>query len=667
MSLNSQLLEQVISQGKTQWLREYLSENLPALNLPDANYQAWFDDFIQFLKSKGLSQPSQQKNRITDVRNAIKVLDPNHPALDVIKFSRETWVKINEADRDRIAERSTKLIDNPDAIVNTAIELIKTNNWSDIAAGLAVLTGRRCGEIIKTAQFEYKTAHSVTFKGALKRGSEPVELVFEIPTLCQADLIIKAIDCLRLQLGDEVRSLSIGQINQRYEERVANKCDRHFSYLVPPRDGKDKLYSHLFRAVYATIACYWYCPPSVPEMEFRAAIQGHYKLLKEKNDDLRRSLAASRHYFDYKIDNGLGNIDGKLGIKLSLPRVKVIEQFQARFKELADHHEQNQVKTTSVKSSSKSKSIMNTNQQSNSLSDAVVSLQLSLSRLETISSLLNLPPAATINTLVDWAEAGASLARHLEIDNPTPEALSDHVKELEQNYVFLSSNTKSLPSETTTHTQPGSMSNDEQKRLLISVASLSNSVEFLTRALVEGKSYSTDFSQSDREPVANRHPKHERQLKDHDRPDVYSHNLTKIMQSKETSNSQKKPRKTSSENRGRDSSKVMIQDINNAIDAVMKFNDAPGRPHKQKFRINIQTLYDLTNRAKNSISKVLSERNEEIESHHERHQLDAYHNKSRKDEQGNFYLPIKSETEIDYQKLTERDLISLYPLSSSSP
>jgi hypothetical protein len=277
-----QLIKQAIFQSKTQWLREYLSENLPALNLPHANYQAWFDDFIQTLESRGLSQPSQQKNRITDVRNSIKVFDQNHPALDVIKLSHETWVEINEADRDRIAERFTKFIDNPDAIVNTAIELIKTNNWSDIAAGLAVLTGRRCGEIIKTAQFEYKSKYSVTFTGALKRRNEAKELEFEIPTLCQADLIIKAIDCLRLQLGDEVRSLSIRQINQRYEERVANKCDRHFSDLVPPREGKDNLYSHLFRAVYATIACYWYCPPTVPEMEFRAAIQGHYQLLKKK-------------------------------------------------------------------------------------------------------------------------------------------------------------------------------------------------------------------------------------------------------------------------------------------------------------------------------------------------------------------------------------------------
>ncbi|MEY4517614.1 MAG: hypothetical protein RLZZ499_213, partial [Cyanobacteriota bacterium] len=47
------------------------------------------------------------------------------------------------------------------------------------------------------------------------------------------------------------------------------------------------------------------------------------------------------------------------------------------------------------------------------------------------------------------------------------------------------------------------------------------------------------------------------------------------------------------------------------------------------------------------------ERSEDIEAHHQRHQISAYHNKSRKDEYGNFYPSIKSEPEINYQKYTE--------------
>ena len=634
MSISPNLLQSAISKGKTQWLQQYLSDNLPSLNLPSTNYQDWFDNFILTLESKNLSQPSQQKNYLTNVRNAIKVLDPHHPALEVIKFSRETWVEINQADRDRIAERSTKLIDNPDAIVDKAIELVKTNNWSDIAAGLAVLTGRRCGEIIKTANFEFKTKYSVTFRGALKRRNEAVELIFEIPLLCRADLAIKAIDSLRLQLGDEVKSLSISQINQRYEERVAHKCERHFSDLVPKREGKDNLYSHLFRAIYATIACHWYCPPSVPEMEYRAAIQGHYQLLNEKDEKLRRSLAASRHYFDYKIADGSGNIDGRLGIKLGLPGVKVIEQFPERFPELANPTSDRLIaKVSYEKSLTEPKSTMN-NQQSNSLSDAVVSLQLSLSRLESISHLLHLSQSEAINALVDWAEAAASLAQHLGIDHPTPEALTQRVKELEQNYISLSTNTKSVPNATITNTQSGAMSVDEQKRLLISVSSLSNSVEFLTKALVEGKRYSTEpvvdnshYSQGDRQPQA---------IPNHENP-----------------HSKPKTRRISADNRERDTPEVMSEDINRAIDAILEFNNAPDRPHRQKFRISIKPVADLTGRATNSVSKILKERSEEIEEHHQKHKISNYHNKSRRDSEGNDYPPIQSEPQINYHKLTQ--------------
>lgn len=658
MSPDLQRYQLAISKGKTKWLQKYLSENLPDLNLSSANYQAWFDDFIQTLESRKppLLLPDQQKNHLTDVRNAIKVLDPNHPALQVIKFSPETWIEINEADRDRIADRSTKLINDPDAIVNQAIELIKTNNWSDIAAGLAVLTGRRCGEIIKTAQFEYKTQYSVTFKGALKRRNEAVELVFEIPVLCQADLVIKAISSLRLQLGKQIKFLSIREINQRYEERVAQKCDRYFSALVPTRDGKDNLYSHLFRAVYATIACFWYCPPSVPEMEYRAAIQGHYKLLNEPDDKLRRSLAASRHYFDYKIADRLGNIDGRLGIKLGMPGVKVIEQFQ-----LHGRHLDQPPTTLSRNSTNISKSSQSPKQTMNELNEPTVSHQLSLPRLERISKLLNLGQSSTINILVDWAEAGAILAQHFGIDNLTPEALVEHVKELEQ----VSNNRNSqreqhghlTVSRATAHPCLSQVSSDEHKRLILSVSSLSNSVEFLTKTLFEQK-YEPNFgSKSNLSPIKTNPSSVESSNLSNSQPlggePATSDSSPANPKNPTTNNSRVNKRLVSAETRERDTPEVMTKDINNAIEAIMRFNDVEGRPHHQKFRLSIMSIADLTDRAKGSISKVLKERSEDIEAHHQRHQISAYHNKSRKDEYGNFYPSIKSEPEIHYHKYTE--------------
>ncbi|MEM9008340.1 MAG: hypothetical protein AAGE59_33120 [Cyanobacteria bacterium P01_F01_bin.86] len=99
---------------------------------------------------------------------------------------------------------------------------------------------------------------------------------------------------------------------------------------MPPREGKDNLYTHLFRAVYGTIASFWFCPPSVPELEFRAAIQGHYKVLEEGRTELRRSLAAARHYFDYEIADAVIATHGgkRKGVRLYEPGVKVLGEFQ---------------------------------------------------------------------------------------------------------------------------------------------------------------------------------------------------------------------------------------------------------------------------------------------------------------------------------------------------
>ncbi|MEO0519116.1 MAG: hypothetical protein AAF171_17645, partial [Cyanobacteria bacterium P01_A01_bin.116] len=81
---------------------------------------------------------------------------------------------------------------------------------------------------------------------------------------------------------------------------------------------------------YSTIATFWYCPPEVPELEFRATIQGHYKVLEEGQTELRRSLAASRHYFDYEIaDQVIAAHKGRRkGIRLGEPGVEVISAFR---------------------------------------------------------------------------------------------------------------------------------------------------------------------------------------------------------------------------------------------------------------------------------------------------------------------------------------------------
>ncbi|WP_228025226.1 protelomerase family protein [cf. Phormidesmis sp. LEGE 11477] len=326
-------LEEAIALCSTEWLKSLLRELLPqVVGVTDTaaghrQAQQWDALVKERMAQRGLKSLSQQKNPITDVRRVLKAIDPNHPALADVGFSPEQWTEINMPSEQAVAQRSAKPIDEPNEIARRAAVLLQSDSWSELAAGLAVATGRRAAEVIQTAQFRKASDWSVWFSGAVKRRGEPVELMFELPTLVEADSVISATERLRSRLDTE--GMSNREINRAYSHAIAQACDRSFADVVPSREGKDNLYTHLFRSVYSTIATFWFCPPAVPELEFRAAIQGHYKVLEEGQTELRRSLAASRHYFDYEIsDQVIAAHQGRRkGVRLGEPGVEVISAF----------------------------------------------------------------------------------------------------------------------------------------------------------------------------------------------------------------------------------------------------------------------------------------------------------------------------------------------------
>ncbi len=316
------------------WLQTLVDQFLPAVELlqdtPEGRTQGqkWATWMRQQWVEHGLVELKQQRNLMTDVRNAIKrQLGEDHLALDCLNFTVAEWTTINSPIEEQVARRNEHvvLLQNPDAIVTQAVRLLECREWAEVAAGLVVLTGRRSSEILGTAEFQPKSQWSVMFTGALKRRGESQRLSFEIPTLTTAERVVKALGKLRQMCPAE--GLTAGQINQKYAQAVATACDRHFCDLAPNRDGRDNLFSHLFRSVYGAIATLWYAPPTVDANEYKAAIQGHYAILDAADGTLKRSLAASRHYNDYKIGDLGGNIDGRQGIKLGYGGVEVIDVF----------------------------------------------------------------------------------------------------------------------------------------------------------------------------------------------------------------------------------------------------------------------------------------------------------------------------------------------------
>lgn len=493
----------------------------------------------------GLSTLKQQQGCMDQVRRAIKdALGEDHWSLGIIKFSREEYIELNNQKQKRVAQRNEAVqqINNPDEIVATAVRLLDSPEWADVAAGLAVLTGRRVSELLSTAQFEVKTRWSVVFTGAVKRGNEQ-GLQFEIPTLTTAERVCKALAKIRRELP-QAREMNASAINRTYELAVVRSCQKHFDGLVPTREGRDSLYTHLFRAVYATIATFWYCPPSVNETEFKAAIQGHYQILDEQNPELRRSLTASRHYADYEIsDRVVAQHNGKRkGIKLGQGGIEAIEMFKDAMVNAGKALSRGKKKTPS----------------------SVRMWREDKARLETIFDRMGLDGNGKqedrMRSLLEWVEALWTAAENGE-------------QELEGVAKSAVVPERVMPPEPEPTTDPLR----EDLKELISI------LKGLAPALVPVAPTSTQRAT----PAAI--------------PDVQP-----ISVKKERKNSTKPE---------------TIKRVNQAIDAIINYNNAPERLHDQKWAITINALKSWVSSAP-TIMEVLDERKSEIDHHHHRHQID---------------------------------------------
>lgn len=317
----------------TKWLVDRWEQFFFALNELEsvAEIEALCKAEIETWRSRpGMKKESSLRIPMTDTRNEIKVRVTDQRkqelALRFLSFDEDWYRRENAPSREKLEERleHQQLLRDPDAIVAKATELLSSNQWPDLATGLALCTGRRPGEVLKTAVFEKKTEYSVLFSGQLKRRGKEAA-AYEIPTLCEARLVIAALERLRAMLdtSDDVRS-----VTQRYSPLVQETANKHFNRLIPARETKDGLYGHLFRSIYPRIAVFWYCPPYIADIHYMAEIQGHSQV-GESEDELR-NYASGAHYFDYKIADKDGNIDGRQGVKLGMRGVELLEVFKPK-------------------------------------------------------------------------------------------------------------------------------------------------------------------------------------------------------------------------------------------------------------------------------------------------------------------------------------------------
>lgn len=336
------LLHHAAAQAKTGWLEQALTDLLPQiwdLNTESPGWQetaaSWAQQIDHLFEQKKLTTPTQQKNRRTDIANALRTIDSNHPLIPFVLLPSEVYTQLNNEQASRLNARENKFFSTKqaDELVERATHLLESDKPDEVAAGLAVLVGRRISEILISG-FKPKTTYSVLFSEAVKRRGE-MGMEFEIPTLATADQVLEAIDHLKQVWNiEDLKTLDLPdnhlkrRINARYSG-VPHACRQHFADLVPGREAEnddgERLYTHLFRAVYAEIATYYYKPKWVPDHRFKAEIQGHFKLTEDGQKI--PNYSARQNYDDYLIRD---RTSGMPGVKLKMPGVQILGVFQKR-------------------------------------------------------------------------------------------------------------------------------------------------------------------------------------------------------------------------------------------------------------------------------------------------------------------------------------------------
>ncbi len=140
-SLPDNWLELATAHAVTGWLKNSLNDLLPLLvtqQITDAEFAA---QIVSLLEARKLTTPEQQKNPRSNIVQALKSFAPEHPAIALISLTTEQYRSLNEEQRGRLAQRETKYFTTHAAqtLVDRATSLLDSAEWSDVAAGLAVL------------------------------------------------------------------------------------------------------------------------------------------------------------------------------------------------------------------------------------------------------------------------------------------------------------------------------------------------------------------------------------------------------------------------------------------------------------------------------------------------------------------------------------------------
>jgi Telomere resolvase len=163
--------------------------------------------------------------------------------------------------------------------------------WGQVSCALALVTGRRQGEIHSTARFVPTGANSVLFTGQLKEKGKvggQSEEGYEIPTLVDSALVVAGLEWLR---DAHKRKPTPKESHNAYSKYLSADVKVWFDRCLP--DVEPGHY-HNFRQFYALCATRAFCPVEMTERYYKGTILGH-------STDEKDDATTGRYEADYKL------------------------------------------------------------------------------------------------------------------------------------------------------------------------------------------------------------------------------------------------------------------------------------------------------------------------------------------------------------------------------
>lgn len=238
--------------------------------------------------TRGMTQRTAV-NRRSEINKALQGVGIPGNVAEASLFPRAVYEQIND-DKEEAQERQSQFfytVSEAEALINKARELLDSEKGSEIFAGLGLLIGRRNGELL-SGGFAKASSHSIYVWNLSKT---PNNICIEIPTLCESEKVISCIKRLRSLYENEVEMIlskhdSVNSTGFKAElnpifKGASDAAREHFSPLLKvwqPTDSSEnsKIYAHLFRGLYASIAQLYFYPGGVNEVNYRSYIQGHF-------------------------------------------------------------------------------------------------------------------------------------------------------------------------------------------------------------------------------------------------------------------------------------------------------------------------------------------------------------------------------------------------------